>query len=327
MDKRLLVVTLAGGLSLLGCKGKDKQADGTAAGSAAAGGSAGPAPAPPPAAAAASGSDLSMLAADSELVLGLDWQAMQASSLWKQLVLPAVMKEKEVVAVVSEIKARCGIDLQTDVKKVSLGIKGIAAEIPDGAAIVHGLDKAKALACPKKFEAEAAKERVVMKVDGETIIANDSDGYGVALTFAGDRALFMIGHKMSAERVKAALAGTGSLAASQAFTDMHGKLDTKATVWGLFRGATMQEELGELLGAKPAAVFGTVNLGDAVIANIRARLDSPQMATDLMTKLKPQVDGIASLVDKATIATDGPDVTLLVTSAGAKLDALIKDMQ
>jgi hypothetical protein len=323
MHTRLVaVLTIAGGLSFVGCKKSTKPEGGAAAGGSAAATSApGAAPAPSP------GDDLSMIAADSEIVLGVDWQALQASSLWKKFALPQLMKEREVVEVVTAIKNRCGIDLQTDVKKISFGVKGVEKEIPDGAAVVHGLDKAKTMACTKKFEAEAAKEKVVIKVDGDVITANDSDGYGVALTFVGDRALFMIGHQMSPDRVKKTISGDGSLASSKAFMDMHAKLDAKGTVWGLIRGTIIEEEIEGMFPAKPAAVFGTLTLGDAIAAELRGRFDSAAVATEIVTKMKPQVDQMAGAVDKAVIATDGQDVTVVVAASGAKLDALLNEMK
>jgi hypothetical protein len=322
MHTRLLaVMTLAGGLSLVGCKKKDAKTEGGApGGSAAATGGGGTAPSLAPGA----GGDLSMIAADSEIVIGMDWQALQGSMLWKKFALPQLMKEKDLVEIVTAIKTRCGIDLQTDIKKYTAGVKGVNEEVPDGSAVVHGLDKAKAMACPKKFEAEAAAEKVVIKVDGDLITANDADGYGVAMTFVGDRALFMIGHQMSPDRVKKAMAGEGSLASSKAFMDMHSKIDTSGTVWGLVNGKVIAEEIEGTFPAKPMAVFGSVTLGDAVAANIRGRFETPAVATEVVSKMKPQVDQAAGMLDKAALAADGSDVTLAVAAAGAKLEELIK---
>lgn len=302
------------------CKDKDKKPEGGPTGgqgSATTPSTKTPAPA----------NDLAMIAADSEVVLGMNWQAVQASMLWKKFALPQLEKEKDVVEIVEAIKTRCDIDVRTAPTKVVLGLKGIKEEVPDGAAIVHGLDKAKAMACPKKFEAEATKEGVVIKVEGDIITMNDADGYGMGLTFAGDRAVLLLGHQMSAARVKQALSGEGALASSKAFVDMHGKLDTTAaTGWGLVRGNIVASELEDVIPAKPMAVYGTVTLTDAVSAALRMRFDSAATATDVVTKLKPQVDAVAGMVDQATIATDGADATLAVAAAGAKLQALLENL-
>lgn len=317
-----MLVMLLVPLATAACKDKDKKVEGgTPAQGSATGSTPTPSSAPTP------GNDLSMIAADSEIVLGMNWQAVQASSLWTRFALPQIQKEREVVEIVGAIKTRCDIDVQTAPTKVVLGLKGINEELPDGAAVVHGLDKAKTLACPKKFEAEAAKEKVSIKVEGEVITMNDPDGYGVAVTFVGDRALFLIGHKMSAERVKQALGGNGSLASSKAFSDMHGKLDTAATAWGLVHGKIVAEEIDDVIPAKPSAVYGTLTLSNGVAAVLRARFDSPATATDVVAKLKPQVDAVAPMVDQAAIASDGADATLTVSAAGAKLEALLENLK
>jgi len=308
-------------LASAACKDKEKKVEGGAptGGSATGAGTTTTPGSPTP------GNDLSMLAADSEVVLGMNWQAVQASMLWTRFALPQIQKDKDVVEIVSALKTRCGIDVQAAPTKVVLGLKGIN-DVPDGAAVVHGLDKAKVMACPKKFEAEAAKEDVTIKVEGDIITMNDPDGYGMGLTFVGDRALFLLGHKMSAERVKKALGGDGSLASSKAFIDMHGKLDTAATAWGLVRGNLIAEEIEGLIPAKPAAVYGTLALSDAVSASLRGRFDSPATATEVVSKLKPQVDAVAGMVDKADLGNDGADVTLAVSAAGAKLESLLENL-
>jgi len=328
MHKRLLAVLMMGPLAAVGCKGKDKKEGGTAGGSAAAGsaaaaggGSAAAAPTP-----AGPANDLAMLAADSEVVLGASWQALQKSVIWTRFALPQITKEKEVLEVITAIKTRCGIDVQADPTKLLAGLKGINEELPDGAIIIHGLDKQKTMSCPSKFEAEAKKENVVIKVEGDIISANDTDGYGMALTFVGDRALFMIGHQMSAARVKKALSGDGSLASSKAFTDMHAKIDSKATVWGMVHGKVIAEEIEGTLPAKPSAVYGSVTMNDGISASVRGRFESPAVATEVMTKMKPQVDGAAQMVDKAVIGTDGSDVTLEAAAVGPKLEALLKEL-
>lgn len=272
-------------------------------------------------------SDLALLAGDSELVLGVNWQELQASSIWKTFAFPALMKEKDVVTFVAEIKNRCGIDLATEPKHITIGLKDLDAELPDGGAVVTGLDKAKLLACPMKFKAEADKEHTVIKTEGDTVLALDSDGYGMGLTVVGDRALFLIGKSMSKARFDTAIAGASSLASSKGFMDMHGKIDTKQTGWGFFRGATMEKEVSEVVGSKPKAVYGSVAMKDGVQVQVRARLDSPETAQKTVATMSEQVGQAKEQLDKAEIAADGQDVKLDIAAAGAKLDALIALMR
>jgi len=268
-------------------------------------------------------SDRALLPGDAKVVLGVDWQQLQAHSLWKQLALPALMKEREVVTFVTEIKNRCGIDLATDPKHITIGVKGIEADRPDGGAVVTGLDKAKTLACAGTFKVEAEKEGTAIKTEGDVVLALDRDGYGAGVTFVGDRALFLIGESMSTGRFKEAIAGAYPLAHPKGLMDMHGKLDTKQTGWGFFRGPTMEKEVSEIIGSTPKAVYGSVGTANGVSAQVRARLDSPETATKTVAAIREQVERAAGQLDKADIAADGQDVRLDIAAAGAKLDALV----
>jgi hypothetical protein len=267
--------------------------------------------------------DIDLLPVDSEVVVGVSWPELQASQVWQKLVWPELMKERELTQAVTEIKTRCGIDLLTEPTRVAAGLKGIDADLPDGAAVVHGLTKAKTLACVEKWRPEAEKERVDLKNADGIITARDSDGYGIGLVFISDTtALFMIGHQMTTERVKQAAAGASQLSTSQAFLGMYNKIDAKATVWGFARGATVTSEISDVLGIGPKAVFGSLQLDTGVTGKLYARLDSPERAVEAAQSMRPNIDAVAAMVDKAELSSDGPDLHLAVGASGTKLDAL-----
>src|SRR5688572_437723 len=98
MPPRLLVAIGITLTLLSACKEKAKDAPGAAPGTPTVPGAAPGTPAP-----AVPTSDLALLAGDAELVVNVDWQQLQTSMIWKQLILPQIMKEAEVVAVVAEI--------------------------------------------------------------------------------------------------------------------------------------------------------------------------------------------------------------------------------
>ena len=90
------------------------------------------------------GDDLSLLPADSEMVLGLNFAQLQQSALWKQFA-PKLMDKMS--KGLNDFKAACGFDPMEAVKSVTMGLKGVGNDQPDGAVVVHGLDKAKSMAC------------------------------------------------------------------------------------------------------------------------------------------------------------------------------------
>ena len=318
--KRFVVMTALGLALVGGCKDKakdkasDKPSDKATD----------PAGAPTPGVPAGKTGDLELLPLDSEVVLAVDWAQFQGTTIWKDLALPALMKESDVVEVITEIKTRCGFDFVTGLERVAIGVKGIDAELPDGVAVLHGLDKAKTLACADKWQADAVKEQVTYKNEGGVVTAIDPDGYGIGLVFIADTvALAVIGHGMSADRIKKAAAGDSALAKSATFVDMYSKIDPKATVWGFVRGNAMQSEVADLIGVRPKAVFGFIDFGNGLSGRIRARLESPAQATETASGLRGQIDAIAQMVDKAAIRGDGSDVELEVTATPVKLKSLI----
>ena len=90
--------------------------------------------------------DLSLLPVDSELVAGLDFQALQSSQLWKQFVEPRLQKN-DIKKNFDEFKATCGMDPMKVLTKISIGMKGIGSDKPDGTIVVHGVTKTKMIVC------------------------------------------------------------------------------------------------------------------------------------------------------------------------------------
>ena len=114
--------------------------------------------------------DLSLLPVDSEMVMGLNFAQLQQSALWKQF-SPKLMEKA--AGGLAEFKATCGFDPLEAVKSVSMGLKGLGGDAPDGAIVVHGLDKAKVMACVDKAKDEAAKKGTEITVDGDVFIVKD----------------------------------------------------------------------------------------------------------------------------------------------------------
>ncbi|MBA3397585.1 MAG: hypothetical protein H0T89_33485 [Deltaproteobacteria bacterium] len=323
--QRVLVVAIATALSTFSgaCKDKKEEAK-PAPGAPGAATKADGTPAKKLTGAAAQHPDLDLLPVDSELVLGVNWGQLQASPLWKKFVEPEMLKDKDFTQGMAQFKDRCGFDPFLAVQKMSVGLKGLDADKPDGVIIVHGPDKAKTLACLDKWQAEAAKEDITIKKDGDVVLAT-SDGETVAMTFLSEStALVVIGVNATAEGVKKIAAGGSTLSTSAAFVDMFGKVKTGDSLWALVNGNSKLFEDAGALGIKPKAVFGSVNVTDSVNADVRARLDSPDTATTTANGLRGQAAAMESMVDKLEITNDGADVRLVAAASSQKLEALMK---
>jgi hypothetical protein len=269
--------------------------------------------------------DLSLIPVDSEAVFGMNWGQLQASGLWKQYVEPEMQKDAEFMKNMAMFKERCGFDPMTSVKSAAIGMKGLGGDMPEGIMVLHGLDKAKAMACADKWQAEAAKEKITITKDGDVILAKDESGEGAGMTFiGGDRMLVVIGKAVDTAAVKKAAAGGSTLSTSPAFVDMYGKINKDQSLWFLVNGNSKLFEDAAQLGLRPKAVFGSVNVTDAITADARARLESADEATKTVANFGGQVKAMAGMFDKLDMTAEGADVKLSAAASKEKLQNLMK---
>lgn len=322
--RRVLVAALAISLATIACKGKtdNKPAGG---GTAATGQQPDKPEAPKPAPAAGAKDDLALLPVDSEAVIGVSFAQLQKSPLWKQYVEPEMTKDADFVAFVKDFKDRCGFDPMTSVTSMSMGLKKLGEDMPEGVMVMHGPEKAQALACIEKWSPDAAKENVTIKRDGDIVTLVGDDNASAGITFIGDRRmLVVIGTGVTADAVKTAAQASSTLSTSPAFVDMHGKIKKDQSLWFLVNGNSKVFEDASALGLRPKAVFGSLSVTDGMSADVRARLDSPDQATQTVAAMKGQLASMSSMFDKLELTSDGADVKLEAAASKDKLQNLMK---
>jgi hypothetical protein len=314
--KRWVVAVLA--ISLAGACKKDKKEEGkgtTAEQSAPGAGKKAEAPK----------DDLSLIPVDAEMVIGVKASQLFGSPLWKQYVQPQMEKEKDFTDTLAKFKERCGYDPMTTVTDMVVGLKDLAGDMPNGVVVLHGLDKGKTMACVDKWSSDAEKEKITFKKDGDVVVAVDDTNAAVGFTFiSGDRMLVVVGQGVNADAVRKAAVGGSTLSSSPAFVDMHGKIKTDDSTWFVLNGNSKALEEIQQLGIKPKAIFGSVHVTDAVSADVRARLDSPDQAKQTVSSFKGQVDAMASMFDKIALVDDGADVRLTAAASKEKLQSLFQ---
>ena len=321
--RSLLIAVVALGLGAGACKKKDENkaagADKTAekAGNAVTG-------AAPTGAVLAAADDLSLLPADSEMVLGLNIAQLQQSALWKQF-SPKLMEKAG--PELAKFKASCGFDPFEQIKSVSVGMKGLdGGKQPDGAVVIHGLEKAKSLACIEKMKAEAAKDGTEVTVDGDVILTKSKGGEATAWTFVGnDTLLGTMGTIGTKDGVLAAAKGGSALKTSATFVDMYSKINTKDSLWVLINGNAAFMQKAQQAGVKPKAVFGSLNVTDGLTLDLRIRLASADEAKQLVDMMKAQVNNpqVKQMFDKLDVTADGADAKIAVAMSNQKLQQLI----
>jgi hypothetical protein len=226
----------------------------------------------------------------------------------------------------AEFKAACGFDPLEAIKSVSLGMKGLGGNQPDGSIVVHGLDKGKSMACLDKAKAEAAKKGTEITVDGDVFSVKDKEGQTTVWSFVNsDTLLGVVGPNASKDTLLAAAKGGSTLKSSQTFVDMYSKINTKDSLWLLVNGNAPFMAKAAQAGVKPKAVFGSINVTDGLTVDLRIRLGSPDEATQLVNMAKGQTNNpqVKSMFDKLDVTADGADAKIAIAMSNAKLQQLI----
>lgn len=275
---------------------------------------------------AAKGDDLSLLPLDSELVVGINFAQVQQSGLWKQFVEPKILSSSDMTKKMSEFKAKCGFDPMTALRSMSIGLKNVGGDKPDGVVVVHGIDKAKMWACLDTMKDDIKKDGTEFTKDGDVALfknANVSQAY--AVTFVNDSTMIaVIGEQATADGVKAVASGKSTLKSSPPFLDMYSKVNTGDSLWGLMNGNAKALEKANALGVKPKAMFGSLNVTDGLAVDFRMRLDTPDAATQFATMMKGQLQPAAKMFDKSEVSSDGSDVHFVIALSSAKLQQMIQ---
>ena len=275
--------------------------------------------------------DLDMIPVDSEVVAGLNFAQLQQSAIWQKSIMPKLAKG-DFLAKLGEFKSTCGFDPMVAIKTVTVGLKNLGDDKPEGVIVVHGLEKAKVLACldQQKIKDDLAKDKVEVTKDGElTMLVDKKDGDNMAIKFLDDTtAVAVIGPKASKDGVQSLISGKSALRTSPAFVDMYGKINAQDSVWALVNGNMKGvDKLATLLGLKPKALFGSINVTDGLTADLRMSVDTPDQAAQTAAGLSQQAAMAKQFVDNVAVTSEGADVKLTLAISNAKLMALQSQMK
>jgi len=273
--------------------------------------------------------DLSLLPVDSELVIGINFAQVQQSPLWQKFVVPA-LGQGDLGQAQAKFKQLCNFDALAETKSIAVGAKHLNSGAAEIVMVVHGLMRDKVTACLNNpnVAAEASKEHLELRHDGDVTIMHDTNKpNAVALQFLDGETLLAYASKNPTKAdLQALQTSQTTLKTSPAFTELYGMIDTKASLWGLANGASgLLDKLAEV-GMKPKAVFGTLNVTDRLAADVRMRLDTPDQATQIAAGLKQQVQMIQGFVDSLDVSSDGADVHLAVAMSEQKIMGLSQMM-
>ncbi|HWO22399.1 MAG TPA: hypothetical protein VNO30_26755 [Kofleriaceae bacterium] len=255
----------------------------------------------------ASSKDLDVIPVESDVVFSIDLAQAQKSALFKEYALPALTKSEDAQKFLTTLKTKCNIDPMASATRVTAGVK-MEGRQGDVVAVLHGIEKSKALPCVDQVKEELAAEKVEATKDGDIITMKSPDGT-TFFKFTGDTTAVMVGGpKASKERLLEVVQGKSQLKSSKEFADMYGKINAGHTVWFLVRGDLEPIAKGlEKLNAKAKAVFGSVNATDGLEARAVMRLETEEQATQIVDLAKNQGGMAAGMVQKLDIDRDKND--------------------
>ncbi len=258
---------------------------------------------------------------DSEVVLSLDAEQLRRSPMWPML-------ETKLLAAAGRdlmmFKTVCGFDPVTSIRGITIGIKNLKQETPDGVLVVSGLDRTRLTDCMTKARKDGDKA-VQVATDGTVTIAAEGAGDSpVVFRFVDESTVVaMIGPATSSASFSAVLASGAQLRKSPAFGELVGRINLEAALWTVINGNSSVFEQAAALGVKPKAVVGFVNLVAGMEANVRVRLSNPQEAQQLTTMAQGQLGMAQGFFDKLEVTADGADVAVVAVMTDAQLQSML----
>ncbi|HWU87916.1 MAG TPA: hypothetical protein VN253_11605 [Kofleriaceae bacterium] len=274
---------------------------------------------------AASAADaLAFLPADSEFVLGLDMRQVVASPLWKQFEQRLMQR---VGKPLQEFKAACGYDPILTLRTMTIGVKVVRGDDPEGVFVVRGPDRDKTLGCMRspvfaKDGRTITVDRGVVTIPGKG--AGDSP---TVMTFVdASTAVFMTGPQATRAQLEAALASGAPLRKSRAFSELWSGVDPKQTLWIVVNGSSKMFDPLASLAARPKSVVGSLSLANGLSASGRVRFDSADQATQYASMLQGQLGMAKPMVEEVDVAADGPDLTLRLAMTVSQIESIVAMM-
>jgi hypothetical protein len=311
-SRRLAAGFLVIGVVLGACGGKKEQ--GKATGGQAGGGGG---------ATAASNQDLTVIPPESDLVLGIDLAAAQKSAVFTANVLPQLLGSAQVQKILGTLKTKCDLDPLTAASRLTAGIRDLSGRNPDVVAVLHGVEKGKAMSCLDKVKDDLAAEKIELVKDGDVAVLKHERG-DLAVTFTGDTTAVVVGGpRATKERVLEVAQGKSTLPTSKEFNEMYGRVQTQHTIWGLMNGKTpaLADAL-DGLGVKSKAAFGSANMTDKLEVDGRIRVESEDQAKQLVETMK-MFSGLIGKPEKLEIEAEGAEARFTVAFTQKHLESLL----
>jgi RNA polymerase sigma factor (sigma-70 family) len=272
--------------------------------------------------------DLGYLPANADVVFGIDMARIQSSALWQQMVAPRLANASGL----HEFVTACGFDPIASLTTVSIGVTGLGSEphtpgVAQAATLViHGFDKAKAMACLTGVGATAMQSAgFQVTVDGGLVIVThpDASDLRVGISFIDpSTAVVVIGEVASPKAaIEQVAAGNSGLQASPAFADLFADIDSDDPLWFVVGPTSpvwghINDSIASFTSIRAQAAYGSIDVSGSLAVQAGLRLASPAQVTQLVTGLQSVINQVAtqgstvSYFDQLDVNADGNDVII-----------------
>ena len=276
---------------------------------------------------------LGFLPVDSEIVLGLDVDQLRKSTFWPPI---AAKLSSAGGSGLDSFKQICNVDPMVSVRSVTLGIKNLKQSTPDGVMVVSGLDRTSLMACMEK--ATKAPEGRTSIQNGIVVIAGakSTGGTGLGATAANESTVAfafvdastvvgVMGPSASREQLQTVLAAGTPLRSSPAFTALIKLTNLDASLWTMMNGnSSVFDQAAGMLGSRPKAAFGSVNVTSGMALDMRLRLDDAGRATQLQQMINGQVGMARAMFTKLDVTTDDADLVISAAMTDAQITQVLQ---
>ena len=260
------------------------------------------------------------LPADSELVLAVDGDQLRNSALWT---FADAKLRAAAGASFTTFTTTCGFDPLTTIRGITLGLRGLKQDKPEGVVVVTGMARKKLTEC---LDRAAATTSTPLVVDHGvyTLRKDATDPTAMAFTFVDDTtAVLHVAPSADRATLAKVLAAGVPLRRSPTFTQLLAQVDTSASVWGVVNGKSSIFDLTQGT-QKPVAVWGSVRLVDGASVAVRVRFVDPAIAQQLATQAQAQLQGTAQMFfDQLDISADGTELVIEAVMNETKLASLV----
>lgn len=273
---------------------------------------------------------LSMMPANSEMVIAIDFKQIRGSDLWKKyegLVMGQVGKGLE------EFKTVCGWD---PIAKASGALAaGRGKQMDELTVFVKGFDKTSVLDCLKKAadKSKAENDGRAMVIDGDYVELTKPGGDPIRFMFADDDTILIqrvpgtdaMADKAALQAVLAAKDGAG-LMSSATFSSLIDATDTSAALWFVMNGSSSLLA-GSGMPFKFVAIFGSARVSGGVDGVLKLRMAEEKDASGVAAMAQMsmgQIEGTpyAEYAKGVKIDSKGKDVNVGFKFTSAQLEAM-----